>query len=135
MIKMKIKDDGSQTIFVNEFSTDKAIFAVEKLIRSGNIKATAFNRAEIDYDCAKGLDWDSNGTPTMFPLKIYGEKISLLVTGVTAGYGGTGPHGTIKIMKMLGFNLTEDDEIKILTKPFDPVTKTEKTKINLCFSK
>ena len=135
MIKMKIKDDGSTIIFVNEYSTDKSVYSVEKLLRSGNISKEDFTKAEIDYDCSKGLDCDEDGKPKNFPLKVSGNKKTLLVTGVTAGYGGTGPHGTLKILDMLGFGLSEEAEEKVLTKPIDPVTKKEKTVIKLFFYK
>jgi hypothetical protein len=37
-----------------------------------------------------------------FAMEIKGINCVLLLSGVNCGYGGTGPHGTIKLLKDLG---------------------------------
>jgi len=37
-----------------------------------------------------------------FSMEIWGVNGVMLLSGVTCGYGGTGPHGSVKILAMLG---------------------------------
>lgn len=38
-----------------------------------------------------------------FSMEMYCDAGYVLLSGVNCGYGGTGPHGTVEILKMIGF--------------------------------
>lgn len=51
-----------------------------------------------------------NAHPLTYPLVIYtANDIAFCLADVTAGYGGTGPQGMVKVLKELGFNFDKND--------------------------
>ena len=42
-----------------------------------------------------------------FSTEITSDKAIVLLSGVNCGYGGTGPHGTVRILDMLGLKTAE----------------------------
>jgi len=45
----------------------------------------------------------------LFYMKIIGTKAIMYLSGCTSGYRGTGPHGTVELLKLAGVNFNEDD--------------------------
>lgn len=43
-----------------------------------------------------------------FAMEINTPRSTLLLSGVNCGYGGTGPHGSLKILKRLGLKVADD---------------------------
>lgn len=104
-------------ICVDEPYTSPAIASVHYLIHHGYLDPKKMRHAHIYYDTKKGISLDPG--LEKYPLRIEGDETILYVNGVTAGYGGEGPHGTETILKMLDFDLTEEQSEKIFTKPKD----------------
>jgi len=46
---------------------------------------------------------------TTFHMEIVGTKATMLLSGCTCGYRGTGPHGTVEILKLAGVEFDEQD--------------------------
>ena len=43
-----------------------------------------------------------------YTMEIVGTHSICLLSGVNCGYGGTGPHGTLQILEMIGVKVAED---------------------------
>jgi len=50
----------------------------------------------------------------VFAMEISGSNGVILLSGCTCGYGGTGPHGSIRILKSINPNFSREDEAKVL---------------------
>ena len=94
-------------INVDEFSTENAVNAIKWLIEKRIINPSDVKRAVIDYDCSKGIPCSKQLLPgEIYPLVLEGRNIRIFVNGVTAGYGGVGPHGMIMILRLFEFPIT-----------------------------
>ncbi len=114
-------------------ATSDAIRLVQKLIEDKFIKPEDFYIAFLDYDVTKLPDPDPS-SGKHYPLHFMGSNVELYVSGVSAGYGGTGPTGTIKILEILGFKYTAQQEQTITETTFD-VSGNRVEKISLHFDK
>lgn len=87
--------------------------AVMALLKGGFVA----NTARISYNLSKGLPpvEDTDNYPLILEGKFGFSPVSIYVTSVTAGYGGTGPHTMVDILKAAGFKFDESD---ILTARF-----------------
>ena len=118
-IFMKHSDSmRTEEIRVDVGSTDNAIRVVQKLIDDKFIKPSDFTWAYLSYD-VKHLPDPDPFKNSHYPLNFHGSGIELYVSGVSAGYGGEGPAGTITILKMLGFKFTALQEQTITETTFD----------------
>ena len=94
-------------IIVEASSSYVAEDAVMALLKGRFVAKTA----RISYNLNKGLPPIEN--PDKYPLILDGmlglSPVSVYVTSVTAGYGGTGPHAMVDILKAAGFKFDEDD--------------------------
>ena len=111
-------------ITVDEYSTENAIEALNRLIRHGMIHPDDYISCDIDYDVTIGINWDAGtDSPEHYPVKFHPASKNgyhVWITSLTAGYGGTGPHGTLDALKLMGFHVTESEEHKILTQDDGP---------------
>ena len=81
--------------------------------------------ARISYNLRKGLPCseDTDKYPLIMEGTLGHSYVSIHVTSVTAGYGGTGPHTMVNILKVAGFKFEESD---ILTDKYaDPTGQIE----------
>lgn len=123
----------SQVVKIDETYTDGAIFQLQRSIDNGQVIPEKYDHASVIYDCDKSIPYEENN-PDHYPLKVFGKGQQLFISGVSAGYGGEGPHGTLKCLEMLGFKLTEDEEKLILTKKRN-IYGEEIPKVNVVFNK
>ena len=109
---------GEAIIYVDECITDNALAGLKRCIEKGQIDPSKFDKAHIYYDCLKGLDLNPEYITGHYPLMFIDSKNGryVHVSGVTAGYGGTGPHGTLKCLEIMGFELSEEEKKSVLTK-------------------
>lgn len=84
------------------YYTDASVAETKKCVKAQKLK-DKFLRAEITYDpsiCPWTSDWKDLAN---YPLRLYFEgDIEVLVSAVSAGYAGTGPHGTVAILALFG---------------------------------
>ena len=120
-------------VYIDASYTEASVQELERLIKIGIIHPEKLNKAEICYNCLLGLPLDPR-LLDHYPLQVTGAEEAVYIGSVSAGYGGEGPHGTIKCLKLLGFNLSSEDEDSILTKQKDE-NGNEIPEINLVFYK
>lgn len=67
--------------------------------------------ARIHYSISRGLPRieDTDKYPLILSGTIKNSDMSIHVYSVTAGYGGTGPHAMVDILKFAGFKFDEND--------------------------
>ncbi len=89
--------------------TDRALTGLEERIKSGKINPGDYNQAELMYE--EIYDSHNIKKPSNYPLKFYSNygKKQIWVSGVTAGYRGTGPCGSITALRMMGFSVQSDE--------------------------
>ena len=94
-------------IIVEAASSDVAKSTVIDLLEGG-FEAKS---ARIFYNLNKGLPLpeDTDNYPLILEGQIGFSSLSVHVYSVTAGYGGTGPHATVAILRTAGFNFEESD--------------------------
>ena len=80
---------------------------VMSLLKGGFVAQTA----RISYSLNHGLPpfEDTDNYPLILNGMFGHYSVSIYVTSVTAGYGGTGPHTMVNILKAAGFNFEESD--------------------------
>ena len=101
-----MKCDGMNIITATSYmARDIAI----NVLRSGHFTTESFI---IKYDLGKGLPNPDNIKEEDYPLIISGRydgfPFELRVFCLTAGYGGTGPHDMLKVIRTGGFPVDED---------------------------
>lgn len=100
-------------ILIQTGYTDKTIEELAFLIQLGKIKIDKLEEAELEYD--NNLNRNSSSDErTVYPLRFFGKKLEVWVADVAAGFKGTGPLGAIEILKMFGFDVTDDQRKAIL---------------------
>lgn len=111
-------------IIISSTTSDAAENAVIALIRNGFVAS----RAIINYNLLIGLppinQFDQY--PLILEGVFHGYPTKIHVYSVTAGYGGTGPHAMLNILKSAGFRFNEGD---ILTPRYADATQS----INLVY--
>ena len=118
-VTTRLSSTGEITAWlINESDSDNAAIMLGKLIAVGTFKPENYSYATINYDCSKGLDLDPD-SEKHFVLKFGSRKgfPMIMVAPVTAGYGGSGPHCTLKCLEKMGFILSDEDVERILSKP------------------
>ncbi len=67
--------------------------------------------ARIHYSLSRGLPSieDTDKYPLILSGTINNSDMSIYVYSVTAGYGGTGPHAMVDILRFAGFKFDEND--------------------------
>ena len=105
-------------VYIDEYRTELAIKGLKKLIQDGVIYVNSIFLAKIDYNCLYGIPANKD-SEAHYPLRVFSNGSAVLISGVSAGYGGEGPHGTLECLKLLGFRLSEEEKQKVLTKPLD----------------
>ena len=111
-------------IIIEAATSSLAENAVISLLKGGFYAKTA----RISYAVSNGLP--SVKDVENYPLILEGvfgpSSVNIHVYSVTAGYGGTGPHAMVSILKAAGFNFDESDILteKMRTGPFDQVSLT-----------
>lgn len=108
-----------EEIRIDVGSTESAISIVQKLIDDKFISIDDFSWAYLRYNVKHLPDSDVNSSKH-YPLSIRGSSIELNVSGVSAGYGGTGPSGTMKLLQMFGFKYTAEQEQTITEATYNP---------------
>ena len=79
---------------------------VFKYLREYYLNRCSFERAEINYDVNR-LN-DENDPPEKWSVHLYADIFKISIYGLTAGYGGTGPHHLKEILDLCGeFENTE----------------------------
>lgn len=94
-------------IIVEAVSSDIAEATVIDMLHGGFEAKTA----RISYNLKKGLPLpeDTDSYPLILEGQLGGSSVSVHVTAVTAGYGGTGPHAMVEVLKEAGFKFEESD--------------------------
>ena len=118
---LEIKHTTNETVlFIKEVTTERAVEALKSLIKINMISPELYNVCEVHYDIEKGLD--ENTYPVVFigeypflPQHLTPPVIKM--SGVTAGYGGEGPHGTLEALELMGFNVDPYVRANILSHP------------------
>lgn len=100
--------------FINNSSTEDSVRQLAELFSSGKINPNDITSAHVKYDCDVGVG--PMNSARYFPLTLKGDRVEIHVSCVTAGYRGTGPHGTIEALRMAGFNITPGIEKAIFTR-------------------
>lgn len=121
---IKSRDDGTREICIwSPGVTDTAIEMLDENIMDGTIIPEEFNRASL---CYKKLASDNPTDPDEYPLKVYSEdgKTEVWISGITTGYRGTGPHGTVQALMLMGFEI--DPERDVFTLPMGEEKMFEK---------
>lgn len=101
-----MKCDGMNIITATSYmARDIAI----NVLRSGHFTTESFI---IKYDLGKGLPNPDEIKEDEYPLIISGRydgfPFELRIFCATAGYGGTGPHDMLKILRTAGFPVDEE---------------------------
>lgn len=67
--------------------------------------------ARISYNLSKGLppEKDTDKYPLILEGTLGRSPVTIHVTSVTAGYGGTGPNTMVRILRAAGFRFEESD--------------------------
>jgi len=130
-IEVKISAKNATQLFIKETTTDRAISALKALIAENYIFPDLYNTVRISYDTSKGLGYDT------YPVVFSGEYSFLpenerppviFMSGVTAGYAGEGPHGTLTAMELMGFNVDDSIKHQVLSRANGPVVNFIYTK-------
>ncbi len=74
--------------------------------------------AHLFYDLDKGTPKDIQDK-NHYPLHIYGNGLTLYISGVTAGFSGDGPRGTLEIIKKFGIDVDSEEERMITQESFN----------------
>ncbi|MDD3304358.1 MAG: hypothetical protein PHP54_05510 [Clostridia bacterium] len=91
---------GSTERCIQEFKVFFPLFAKEQKVVS----------AKINYEIG---NIPTKNTPAEeYPLIIYTNDLAFCLGDVSAGYGGTGPHGTVEVLKWLDFQFDENEVYK-----------------------
>lgn len=95
------------TIGINTGSTDRGIEKFKEIFELSSRKERAIY-ARIRYITSQGIDFDTNALN--YPLVIFTtDNKAFALADVTAGFGGTGPHGMIEVLNYLGFEFDEKE--------------------------
>lgn len=107
---------GTRRIFLYFSTTDSSIEGLLKLIKDNLLNPEEFCEAVIKYQVGQLPDGDPDN-PSNYPLKFYNRlgTTEIWVSSVSAGYRGTGPHGTVEALRIMGFELTEEEKEEIFT--------------------
>ncbi len=107
--------------YINVYTTDEAISTLRECIKSGIVQPEKYDSAYIVYDTNKGIGHDPKKIDH-YPLRFCSSFNcpTIYISGVTAGYPGEGPHGTLKCLEMMLFDLTEDQKHSVLSKEVHP---------------
>lgn len=103
------------------YYTEASLAELRNLIETKRILPERYSHARVDYDVYNGIPHGDSAelfnNRSFFPLKFFNEDDweELWISGVTAGYDGTGPRGTIEALKLLGFTLTESQLEELTT--------------------
>lgn len=92
--------------------TEEAIKELEFLIITKKIRCDKIQSAEVLFDSAKSVDETDEWK--LYPLKLFGAKTEVWLADVAVGYRGVGPLGVIKVLEMVGFNVSDDEKLAIL---------------------
>jgi len=95
-----------EALVIDESTTEGAVEMLRKLISVDVIKPKQFYKAYVDYNCQCGLDPNPHNVEKHFALKFKGKTQNaplLLVSPITAGYGGSGPTACFQCLKLMGF--------------------------------
>ena len=67
--------------------------------------------ARVSYNLSNGLprEEDTNNYPLILEGTLGRAPVTIHVTSVTAGYGGTGPNTMVRLLKAAGFEFEESD--------------------------
>ena len=114
-------------------TTDDAIRVIQNLIDSKTIKVEDYSMAYLFFDVSHVPSSDPTKNEH-YPLHFYGSKSDLYVNGMTAGFGGVGSTGTLKLLELMGFSYTAAQEQTITQTTFD-ADGNRVEKISLHFDK
>lgn len=87
--------------------TDETVNEFKKTFERLGLTKKDLLFARIFYNVNRLTSYDQN--PLTFPLVIRTKEYAFCLADCNAGYGGTGPHGTVEVLKYLGFNFFEND--------------------------
>jgi len=111
--------DGKRIIMICNDNTEGTINELEKHLKYGLILPEEYSSATLNYDCDKGCPMNTDDgaidLPESYPLKIKGITSEVWCSAVSAGYSGVGPLGALSCLKMMGFNLSEDEKEHLFT--------------------
>ena len=107
---------GREVTQVYNTMTSASVSELQRHIIHHLILPEQFTTARVDYDVRKGIPCDEGhyDNPAYYPLKFFSESRKepeeIWVSCCTAGYPGTGPHGTLECLRMMGFNISKEQE-------------------------
>lgn len=94
------------TIAIREGSTEKTVKKFKELFTQLKLASTDVLYAKIYYDVNELVSYEQE--PLTFPLIIYTKEYAFCLADCNAGYGGTGPHGTVEVLHFI--NMVFDEE-------------------------
>ena len=106
----KSHENGTRYLIWSPGVTDPALEMLEKHIIDATIIPEEYNRAHL---CYKQLASDNPDDPDEYPLKCYSAdgKKEVLISGITTGYRGAGPHGTVQALMLMGFDINPETDV------------------------
>lgn len=113
---------GKTILKIFNYYTEPSVEELRQLVEKKVIVPEKYTYASVDYNANEGFPVGETEelfrNPDFFPLKFYADNnnVELWVSGVSAGYHGTGPRGTLDALEILGFKLTEDQEYELTSR-------------------
>lgn len=108
---------GREVLRIAFDTTCDSVKALEKLVVDHLVLPERFTTALVDYTISKCIPCDTNRyeKASFYPLKFATPQDAknyeeVWVSCCNAGYSGTGPHGTLECLRMMGFNISEKQE-------------------------
>lgn len=108
---------GREVTQVYNTLTSASVSELQRHIIHHLILPEQFTTARVNYDVRKGIPCDEEryDNPAYYPLKFFSgsnvkEPEEIWVSCCNAGYPGTGPHGTLECLRMMGFNISKEQE-------------------------
>lgn len=97
----------STIISIMEGSTEKTIKVFKSTFTNLGLSADDVLNVKVYYDVNELVSYDQE--PLTFPVVIYTNKYVFCLADCTAGYGGTGPQGTVEVLRYLKMTFDENE--------------------------
>lgn len=114
-----LRDKTVRKVF--NFTTADTLAELQRHIKYNVINPAYYVLAKVDYNAHVGLPCGETDevihNENYYPLKFisYNGREELWLSCVTAGYSGEGPHGTLKALRLMGFDVPGDREEELFT--------------------
>lgn len=96
-----------KTIAIMEGSTERTIKSFMEIFKKLCLSNDKVRYAKVYYNLNELISYEQD--PLTFPLTIYTDDYVFCLADCTAGYGGTGPQGTVEVLKYLDMTFDENE--------------------------